>query len=232
MPWNGFGNKRLALAACCLAASVSLSACAQFTDEPIITSSTPPRAPIDVASLPPPVPGESLEVRLARLEYDLAQLKLDYSVVRPSFETLVAREKDLGSRVAAMESAFGPVTAAVPAKPAKAPARLAPTSAAVLAAPPSTPTQPDSSAPFALHLASYKSRDRLVEGWQELKEGHPAELASLTVRIQRIDTGENGVFQRLIAGPVASRTAADGLCRTLSAQGVYCKTVTFKGDTL
>lgn len=218
--------------------SLGLTACTELTGaDPIITSSAGPGTasrPADPALLPAAVPGETLEQRLARLEFDLAQLKLDYSVVRPSFEQLVEREENLKSRVAAVESALGPFTASIPAAtgskaPAKAPKRSpAPAPARSAKAQPVT----TSSVPgeMGLHLASYRSLDRLKEGWAELKAKHPAELTGLNVRIQRINTGSNGVFQRLIAGPVTSRTAADGLCRVLSSKGVYCKPMGFTGD--
>lgn len=221
------GNVRATLKPVVLlaAASIALVACAQdqqsanIPTTDIITSSTSQSS----GDLPASVPGESLEKRLARLEYDLAQLKLDYSVVRPSFEQLVSREKNLDQRIAAMESALGPITASVP-KAAPKPARKPATPAARTAA--------RASGPVGLHLASYRNLDRLKKGWAELKAGHPAELTGLEARIHRIDTGKNGVFQRLLAGPIVSRTAADGLCQALSAQGVYCKTVTFSGKPL
>ncbi len=205
-----------------------LAACAQTpTATDITTSSIPAPASAGgaAADLPPSIPGEGLEARLARLEYDLAQLKLDYSIVRPSFEQLVSRETDLTDRLTALEGALGPVTASIPQ------ANKSPTSK-----PASTGTTSKSAVSqtgvVGLHLASYRNLDRLKEGWAELRVAHPAELTGLEVRVQRIDTGKNGVFRRLLAGPVNSRTAADGLCRTLSAKGVYCKTVTFSGSAL
>jgi len=207
-----------------IALAFGVTACAQTPDgQPVTTASTGTNASTAAASLPPSVPGEDLESRLARLEFDLAQLKLDYSIVRPSFEDLVSRESNLNERLSALEGALGPVTASVPQ---------------VAAPPPNAPkveTQSRSQATtttIGLHLASYRNTDRLKDGWAELKAAHPAELTGLEARIQRIDTGESGVFQRLLAGPVNSRTAASGLCRTLSAKGVYCKSVTFSGTPL
>lgn len=221
-----------------LTLSLGLAACTELTGtDPIITSSAGPgttTSPADPALLPSAVPGETLEQRLARLEFDLAQLKLDYSVVRPSFEQLVEREENLKSRVAAVESALGPFTASIPAATGRTTPAPAPRKTPAPAPARSTKAQPvtTSSVPgeMGLHLASYRSLDRLKEGWAELKAKHPAELTGLNVRIQRINTGSNGVFQRLIAGPVTSHTAADGLCRTLSSKGVYCKPMGFTGD--
>jgi len=211
-----------------------ITACAQTPEtSDIITSSigAPASGSGAVADLPPSIPGEGLEARLARLEYDLAQLKLDYSIVRPSFEELVSRESDLTQRLAVIEGALGPVTASIP-QPRKPATKVTPLSSKPATTDPVTTASVTATGAVGLHLASYRNLDRLKEGWAELRTTHPAELSGLEVRVQRIDTGKNGVFRRLLAGPVNSRTAADGLCRTLSAKGVYCKTVTFSGSTL
>lgn len=211
-----------------------LAACAQTPEtSDIVTSSigAPASGSGAVADLPPSVPGEGLEARLARLEYDLAQLKLDYSIVRPSFEELVSRESELTQRLAVIEGALGPVTASIP-RTQKPATKAQPPSPKPATTVPATTTSAVPAGAVGLHLASYRNLDRLKEGWAELRTSHPAELSGLEVRVQRIDTGKNGVFRRLLAGPVNSRTAADGLCRTLSAKGVYCKTVTFSGSAL
>ena len=174
----------------------------------------------------PPVPGEDLEARMARLEHDLAELKLDYSVVRPSFERLVAREEMLTQRVSALEldqPDAGPFTASIPAASAP-PVQSAP--------PDANATTAGQQSPIGLHLASYRSRGRLESGWATLKADNPAQLGGMTVRIQRIDTGSEGVFERLIAGPVASRAAADEVCGALKANGVYCMPMPFEGAPL
>lgn len=227
-------NRRAALAPLmAFAAVLSVAGCApaEPSGNDIVTASIAPAQTAGAAT--PSVPGESLEARLARLEYDLAELKLDYSIVRPDFERLVARETELSQRVEALELASGPLTAAVPAGSG------ARTQDEELAAAPPSPARPSPARPdtaagegVGLHLASYRSRDRLADGWDELRAAHPAELGALTVRIQRIDTGSGGVFQRLVAGPVASQTAAEGMCRSLSARGVYCETLPFTGDAL
>jgi cell division septation protein DedD len=223
-------------AGCALGASLLLAACAQTPGaSDITTASIGSPAPVVQADLPSNIPGETMEARLARLEYDLAQLKLDYSIVRPSFEQLVSREGELDQRMAALESALGPITASVPKaapKPAQSMPAAAPKPAITEPAPQAANPQTSSAAAVGLHLASYRTLDRLKEGWAELKAAHPSELTGLDVRIQRIDTGKNGVFRRLLAGPINSRTAADGLCQALSAKGVYCKPVTFSGSAL
>lgn len=211
-----------------------LAACTQTPGTSDITTSsigTPASAGSTLSDLPPSVPGEDLEARLARLEYDLAQLKLDYSIVRPSFEELVSREAEVTERLAVIEGALGPLTASIP-QARKPTAKAAPSPSRPAVTAPASPAAVATSGAVGLHLASYRNLDRLKEGWAELKATHPAELTGLEVRVQRIDTGKNGVFRRLLAGPVNSRTAADGLCRALSAKGVYCKTVTFSGSAL
>ncbi|MEP0070483.1 SPOR domain-containing protein [Pyruvatibacter sp.] len=223
-------------AGCALGASLLLAACAQTPDaSDITTASIGTPAPVVQADLPSNIPGETMEARLARLEYDLAQLKLDYSIVRPSFEQLVSREGQLDQRMAILESALGPITASIPTTaPTPSPAKpaTAPKPAKATPAPQAAKPQASAAGPVGIHLASYRSLERLKEGWAELRSAHPSELTGLDVKIQRIDTGKNGVFRRLLAGPVNSRTAANGLCQALSAKGVYCKTVTFSGSAL
>ncbi|MGD1934287.1 MAG: SPOR domain-containing protein [Candidatus Phaeomarinobacter sp.] len=214
-----------------------LAGCAQGPDASDITTASisVPVTTSTNADLPPSVPGEGLEARLARLEYDLAQLKLDYSIVRPSFEQLVSREADVSERLSALEGALGPITTAsvpTPRKPANAGVKPAQPAAIPKSVSPKAASTTSAPGEVGLHLASYRTLDRLKEGWVELKTAHPAELSGLKVRVQRIDTGKSGVFRRLLAGPVNSRTAADGLCRTLAAKGVYCKAVTFSGNAL
>lgn len=229
-------SRNVRLAGCALGASLLLAACAQMPDtSDITTASIGSTAPTVQADLPTNIPGETMEARLARLEYDLAQLKLDYSIVRPSFEQLVSREGELDQRMAALESALGPITASVPtAAPKPSPAKPTTAPKPAKATPAARAAQPQASAagPVGIHLASYRTLQRLKDGWAELKAAHPSELTGLDVKIQRIDTGKNGVFRRLLAGPVNSRTAANGLCQALSAKGVYCKTVTFSGSAL
>lgn len=213
----------------CATGSGSGSSAASGTDAAagnnIITSSTGPDA------LTPPIPGESLEARLARLEHDLAEMKLDYSVVRPHFERLVEREAELASRVEALEQALGGFTASIPQRntsPRRDTAPAAATAAPAAAADKPGSRETASTAPLGLHLASYRSRERLKAGWQELKSRFPAELGRMQVRVQRITT-KSGTFDRLIAGPVTSRTQAEGLCRALAARGTYCKPMPFEG---
>lgn len=74
----------------------------------------------------------------------------------------------------------------------------------------------------AVHLASFRTEDRVRSGWTELQARHPA-LKALTMSVSQISLPGQGTFYRLLAGPVADRAAAERLCATLDAQ--YCKPV-------
>ncbi len=74
----------------------------------------------------------------------------------------------------------------------------------------------------AVHLASFRTQDRVQSGWAELQARHPA-LKSLDLSVSQISLPGQGTFYRLLAGPVADRAAAERLCGTLNAQ--YCKPV-------
>jgi len=216
---------------CLTLCAVLLAACAQ----PPPTTASGDGAQ---AGLPAPIPGESLVARVARLEGDLAGLRLDYSSTQPQLDTLEATDADLTARVAALEAAMRilvptvrtPSAAASKRRPASA--APAPAAAAKAAAATDAPIGGAASSQVGVHLASYKSRARLAQGWAYLADAHAAELAGLDARIARIDTGESGVFMRLLAGPIASREAAGSLCTTLTTQGVYCRIVPFSGDPL
>ncbi|MGC2857767.1 SPOR domain-containing protein [Novispirillum sp. DQ9] len=82
------------------------------------------------------------------------------------------------------------------------------------------------SGPVAVHLASFRSRDKAEAGWTKLQAENPG-LKGLTPRINEIALPGQGTFFRLLAGPVSDRAAAEALCKTLKTQ--YCKAV-FPGN--
>ncbi len=81
----------------------------------------------------------------------------------------------------------------------------------------------------AVHLGSYRSEARAFAGFTELKAKIPTELASLTARIERVDLGPKGIFERLKAGPFTSREAAQTACVKIRAAGLYCALADFTG---
>ena len=76
----------------------------------------------------------------------------------------------------------------------------------------------------AVHLASYRSRRQADRGWTILRRSHRSLLEGLRPEVSEVDLGPGkGLFYRLKAGPVASRPAAEALCRALRLRRQYCQ---------
>lgn len=78
---------------------------------------------------------------------------------------------------------------------------------------------------FALHLSSFKSKAAAMDGWDELKVAFPAVLGRMELIVEPVKLGPGETFYRVLAGPLASQSAADGLCSELQAKEQYCLTV-------
>jgi len=157
---------------------------------------------------------ETLAERVERLEHDLATLRIDYSVVRPSMERIVSSESGLEARLQAIEGAFGPITASISPEAANVPAYRAPTAALL----PSV----------GIHLASYRDKENVQRGWSELVESHGDLLADLNLKIVDYRSAHDGLYRRLVAGPV-DPAAAESRCASLKDRGIWCQVVTLEG---
>lgn len=89
--------------------------------------------------------------------------------------------------------------------------------------PPEMPAPVPTAGGFGLHLASYKSESNVDPGWAQLARQLPGLIDGMSPIMKRVDLGSKGIFYRLHAGPVATRAAADDLCRQIKQRGVYCK---------
>ena len=87
-----------------------------------------------------------------------------------------------------------------------------------LAPPPPVPAAGD----VVVHLASYRTAAAASDGWAKLRTIHADLLGGLGHDIVTIDLGEQGVFFRLLAGPVADAAGAETLCSRLKDRNVYC----------
>lgn len=80
----------------------------------------------------------------------------------------------------------------------------------------------------AIHLASYRSREQASRGWTQLRRAYRRLLGDLKPAVAKVDLGPGkGVYYRLKAGPLASKAAADALCRKLKRHHQYCKPAVF-----
>jgi SPOR domain len=81
----------------------------------------------------------------------------------------------------------------------------------------------------AIHLGSYRTSSRAMQGYGELKTRIPEALTGLRPRVERVDLGQKGIFQRLKAGPFASRADAMRACAQIKNAGLYCVPSDFTG---
>ncbi len=157
---------------------------------------------------------ETLAQRVDRLERDLAMLRIDYSVVRPSMERIVSAEGGIEARLQAIEGAFGPITASI-----------SPESTEVAAyQPPSATSLPS----VGIHLASYGDTENVKRGWNELVSGHGDLLADLDLKVVDYRSAHDGLYRRLVAGPV-DPAAAESRCASLKDRGIWCQVVPLDG---
>jgi hypothetical protein len=69
---------------------------------------------------------------------------------------------------------------------------------------------------FRVHVASYRSPSSAEAGWRQLRRGREDLFDGLEPSTMRFDAGsDGGVFYRLLVGPMATRDAAQGLCKKL-----------------
>lgn len=106
-------------------------------------------------------------------------------------------------------------------KPAGTPAPAAPRPQAA-AAPPAPPlTGP------VLHLASFRSEEAALRGWQEAQTKAGALVANLRPMVRKADLGQQqGVFYRLLIGPFASMAEAEAACIELKKANQFCRPTT------
>ncbi len=71
-----------------------------------------------------------------------------------------------------------------------------------------------------VQLAAVKSDPEARTQWAKLKAKYPS-LAALSLRVQRADLGEKGIFYRVQAGPTSADNAAT-ICAKIKAAGGSC----------
>lgn len=73
-----------------------------------------------------------------------------------------------------------------------------------------------------VYLASYRSRESATKGWALLREAHADLLGELDHSVVEVDLGQQGMFFRVQAGPLASEAEANALCARLKSRDLYC----------
>lgn len=94
-----------------------------------------------------------------------------------------------------------------------------------------TAAKPGNDVALVLHLASRRSEEAATREWRDLKQSYPEPLGSLKAEIRRTELGEKGVFYRILAGPLTSRSAAKDACAAVKARDAkqYCRVLPSSG---
>lgn len=170
--------------------------------------------------------------RLARLSGDAGtdRAMLSTSALKAVFGNLQRATRNLealSARVSAAAPAPGqgmpPDQGTTAARPGKAPSAAKPlapasedTAITVVAAAPPKPR-------VRIHLASYRSADRVETGWKVVTTRYPKLLDGLGHAGVKVDLGPGmGIYYRLLAGPLPDEAKARELCRALKRRGAFC----------
>ncbi|KAA5607604.1 hypothetical protein F1188_02265 [Roseospira marina] len=132
----------------------------------------------------------------------------------------------------AVPSAMPPADTPSASTPAPAPAPVAapaPTRAAPAATAAASASAPPSGgwSGAGVRLASFRSEAAARSGWAKFQTAYPNLLSGLSPRLQRVDLGAQGTYQRLYAGPFESPQRARGLCGKIEEMGSVCDVKTF-----
>jgi cell division septation protein DedD len=89
---------------------------------------------------------------------------------------------------------------------------------------------PDSDVAMVLHLASLRSEQAAKREWSDLQKSYPDNLGGMQAEITRTELGEKGIFYRVLAGPLPTRSAARQTCATLKQKSAkqYCQVMPAK----
>jgi hypothetical protein len=80
---------------------------------------------------------------------------------------------------------------------------------------------------IGIHLAWFRTPEQAQNGWKELLDANRDVLGELKPRITPTDKGDNGVYFRVTAGPLASTDAALQTCAALLTRGFFCETTIY-----
>lgn len=78
---------------------------------------------------------------------------------------------------------------------------------------------------YRVQLAAVKSEAAAKAAWNILSKLHRELLGGLSLRVEEVDRGADGVLYRVQAGPLADRALAQGVCAQLKIQNQPCLVV-------
>lgn len=78
---------------------------------------------------------------------------------------------------------------------------------------------------YLIQIAALRSEEAAQGEWDRVSTRYQSLLGAYRPTIVRADLGERGIFYRLRAGPLATRSDAETLCAALAAENVGCLVV-------
>jgi tetratricopeptide (TPR) repeat protein len=81
--------------------------------------------------------------------------------------------------------------------------------------------------PFAVHLASFKTKDRAETGWSDLQRQYPELIGQRDLIIRSVEVETQGAFFRIMTGPFQARSRAQDLCDEFESREQYCMVLRF-----
>ena len=75
---------------------------------------------------------------------------------------------------------------------------------------------------YLIQMAALRSREAALEEWDRMSKKHSRLLGAYRPVIVKADLGERGIYYRLRAGPLRSRSDAEQLCSALAAEKLGC----------
>lgn len=165
-------------------------------------------------------PADEVEQLLPRAEEPMPMTPATPAPDQPVTEPLVAAAPTSPVDAAPVEDAapvMTPDPSASSAPPVSATVSQPPASAAPAA--PSSATA--GTGGYVVQLAAFRDEPAALAAFAKLQKKFPGELGGMSSDIQRADLGDKGIYYRLRAGYL-DKSAANGLCEKLSAQGQSC----------
>jgi tetratricopeptide (TPR) repeat protein len=80
---------------------------------------------------------------------------------------------------------------------------------------------------FAVHLASLRSAEDARKEWRRLQRAYPELLGDMSLAVEEIELGEQGVFHRVLALPFPNKATALDICVQLLSEKQFCQVVSY-----
>ncbi len=145
--------------------------------------------------------------------------------IEPALESPEVPEAPEAPEVPAVPTAPTPEPAVVaPSVPVEEPAPI-PAPKPTVQPPPAPTVTAAPLAGFRIQLAALRSRADAEAAWRRLKRANADLLGTLEAEVLRADLGDQGIFYRVRAGPLASAAKAGALCGRLKVRKLDCLVV-------